>query len=694
MNSVSLPSWRDWLFSGKAFLASMLALYIALAFDLPRPYWAMAAVYVVANPLAGATSSKGLYRALGTLIGASAAVFFVPLFVNAPELLSLVVALWTGCLLYISMLDRTPRSYVFMLAGYSLPLIALPDVGVPDTIFDTALARTEEILIGITCASVVGAVVFPTSVGTALSARLATWLDDAASWAGEILRGEGAIPATPLRRQKLAADIAGLDLVISQLAYDAAARDVERHARELRGRLLMLLPLLSSLADRLHALKDADGKLPDGLAPLLLEADAFLRHGAEAGSGTPDRLLACIAVLEPQEHATWDDMMLSSALARLKEIVDLWQDCLALRGEIAKGHTSGQSSGRWRPAFLHRRVVARSRHHDHGLLLFSAGSVVVGTLVACLIWIGIGWANGAGFVMMTAVACSFFAALDRPAPLIRSMFIWCTVSLVISGIYLFGILPMVHDYEMLVLVFAPPFLLLGLMIPKPQFNMLAMLLAVNTASFVALQNRYGADFVTFANEGIAASAGVGFALVWTLLTRPFGAEMAARRLAAAGWHDLAETAAGSRREDQDKLAGRMLDRLGQLVPRLAAIEDRELAKIDGFAEVRVGFNIIELQKARRRLGAQAAEAVDDVLAGVSQLYRERVASGRLVEPAAELCTRIDEALAVAGARGREARDALVGLRRVFFPEALGPTGGYVPRETLPREVVPMLIAAE
>ncbi len=56
---MTLPSWRDWLFSGKAFLASMLALYIALAFDLPRPYWAMAAVYVVANPLAGATSSKG-----------------------------------------------------------------------------------------------------------------------------------------------------------------------------------------------------------------------------------------------------------------------------------------------------------------------------------------------------------------------------------------------------------------------------------------------------------------------------------------------------------------------------------------------------------------------------------------------------------------------------------------------------------
>ncbi|MBN9116049.1 MAG: FUSC family protein, partial [Pandoraea sp.] len=47
------PSSRDWIFSIKAFLASMLALYIALALGLPRPYWAMATVYIVSHPLTG-----------------------------------------------------------------------------------------------------------------------------------------------------------------------------------------------------------------------------------------------------------------------------------------------------------------------------------------------------------------------------------------------------------------------------------------------------------------------------------------------------------------------------------------------------------------------------------------------------------------------------------------------------------------
>nr|WP_281418598.1 FUSC family protein [Ancylobacter oerskovii] len=685
-----MPSWRDWLFSGKAFLASMLALYIALAFDLPRPYWAMAAVYIVANPLAGATSSKGLYRALGTLIGAAAAVFFVPVFINAPELLTLVVALWTGTLLYISMLDRTPRSYVFMLAGYSLPLIALPVIGTPEEIFDVALARSEEIIIGITCATVVGAVVFPTSVGTALSARITGWLDDAASWAGEILHGEGALPATPLRRQKLAADIGGLDLIISQLSYDAATRDVVPHARELRGRLLMLLPLLSSLADRLHALKAEAGELPAELAALLQRVAEWFGEGRRADPGAADELIAAMTALRPEGAVDWSGLMQASALDRLGEVVSLWSDCLSLKADIERG----QHAGPWRPRFRHRRVVSRARYYDFGLMLFSAGSCVLATLVLSGFWILSGWSNGSGAVMMAAVACSFFAAMDRPAPFIRTMAVLTGVSVVIAGVYQFAILPMVHDFEMLVLVFAPPFLLLGLIIPRPQFNMLGVLMAVNTASFVAMQNRYNVDFATFANEGLAAVVGLTFAFAWTIATRPFGAEMAARRLVLAGWKDLAETASGHHRDDHERLAGRMLDRLGQLVPRIAVVDDRELAKVDGFAEVRVGFNIVELQKTRREFAEGERAAVDAVLAGVAGLYRERMARRGFVAPSDELCATLDNALRLIacqeGGVARRTIDALVGLRRALFPDAPGPAGGFAPKH--PDQ--PMLLAAE
>lgn len=648
---------------------------------------------MVANPLAGATSSKALYRALGTLIGACASVILVPLLVNAPELLSVVVALWTGTLLFISMLDRTSRSYVFMLAAYSLPLIALPTVGAPETVFDVALARSEEIIIGIVCASVVSSIIFPSSVGTVLGQRISSWLDDAGTWADEILRGEGASPATPLKRQKLAADVSGLDLVISQLKYDAGSRDIVRHSRELRGRLLMLLPLFSSLADRLHALKSGEKPLPQELVSVLNEVADWLGQGGRVkADDTADALSRKIEDLQQNDlDLGWDDLVRSSALARLKEIVDLWQDCLTLRDQIV----SGQQVGTWRPAFRHRNVVGHIRHYDYALLAFSACAVVVGIAVACFFWIYSGWQDGAGFVTMAAVACSFFAALDRPAPFITSMFIWSAMSLVIACVYIFGILPSISGFEMLVLVFAPPFLVMGLLIPRPQTNLLAMLLAVNGATFIALQDRYTADFASFTNSAIAALAGIGFALVWTLVTRPFGSELAAWRLVRAGWTDLAETAAGIRRADHERLSGRILDRLGQLVPRLAGIEDRELKKVDGYADVRLGFNVLMLQKERGQLGSAAAASVSEVLIGVSDFYRSRLKAKRAIDPADELRVSIDRGLeAVAQNKrepGRASLDALVGLRRALFPHA-EPPASWQPLISNTSQLLP--IAAE
>lgn len=47
----------------------------------------------------------------------------MPTLVNSPELLSLAIAAWVGLCLYVSLLDRTPRSYMFMLAGYTCALL-------------------------------------------------------------------------------------------------------------------------------------------------------------------------------------------------------------------------------------------------------------------------------------------------------------------------------------------------------------------------------------------------------------------------------------------------------------------------------------------------------------------------------------------------------------------------------------------
>src|SRR5215475_4713319 len=152
--------------------AVLCALYIAFALDLERPYWAMFSVFIVAKPISGAVRSKVVYRLLGTVGGAAMALFLVPPLVQAPMLLCVAISLWVGACLYFSLLDRTPRSYVLMLAGYTTAIVGLSVVDRPETIFDTTVARVEEISLGIICAAVAHSISFPQNIATKLNERI------------------------------------------------------------------------------------------------------------------------------------------------------------------------------------------------------------------------------------------------------------------------------------------------------------------------------------------------------------------------------------------------------------------------------------------------------------------------------------------------------------------------------------------
>ncbi|MBN3809302.1 FUSC family protein [Paraburkholderia sp. Ac-20347] len=694
---MTYPTLRDWLFSVKTFAASMLALYIALIFQLPRPYWAMASVYIVSNPFVGATRSKALYRALGTALGAAAAIALVPPFVETPLLFSVIVATWTGTLLYLAIMDRTARSYVFMLAGYTMPLIALPTVTDPSTVFDVAIARTEEITLGIICASVVGSNILPSRLAPTLIERADAWFRDAAFYGRETLSGHITGKALSACRQRLAATVNQLEFLLSQLSYDHTHPEVLARAENLRGRMQLFLPMISALADPLLALRRDLHTWPEGLDALLADAaqwfDAPLPTRAaemrdDSGDPVADSLRARIIALQPGHDAltSWEGALLSNALWRLGQVIDVWQDCRSLRALIA------HEAGSWRPRYRHWRLGGTERFYDRGMMLISCAVPVSAILVACWLWVSSGWHDGAGAVTLAAVACCFFAALDEPAPMVFRFFAATAASVVFAGLYLFVVLPKVHDFPMLVLLFAGPFILIGTLIPRPQFNMVTMLVAVNTATFISIQSAYEADFLVFLNSNIAGVAGLLFAYVWTRVTRPFGAELAARRLLRSSWSDVALSASVAPLGDQRNLASRMLDRLMQLLPRLAASDEHRHPSIESFRDLRIALNALDLRRSRRKLDGDVPAAIDRVLAGVSDHYsRCAQASARQDAPPALLAT-IDDALHRVATRGiaqglgdaqtenaapprmrvsqrwlRDTLHALVGLRLSLYP---------------------------
>ncbi|SQH31234.1 fusaric acid resistance domain-containing protein [Pseudomonas mucidolens] len=665
-----MPPARDWVYGVRTFAASMIALYIAMLMQMPRPYWAMATVYIVSSPFVGPTSSKALYRAIGTFLGAMAAVFFVPMFVQTPYLLAIVIALWTGILLFLSLHLRTANSYALMLAGYTLPLIALPVVDNPLAVWDVAEARTEEIFLGIVVAAVVGAMFWPRRLAPVFDASVSKWFADATLYSQRFLTRNVQPEEVASLRGGMVATFNTLELMIGQLPHEGARPQTVRNTKELRGRMIHLLPVVDALDDALYALERRTPELVDTFAPLLTAASEWLESTANDASVERWRALRDqLEALQPDADALDDrhQLLFSNALYRLGEWIDLWQDCRSLQAAI-----QCESQAPWRAVYRHWRLGRLTPFLDRGLMLYSAFSTVSAIIVASVLWILLGWADGGSAVILAAVACSFFASMDDPAPQIYRFFFWTAMSVLFASLYLFLILPNLHDFPMLVLAFAVPFICVGTLTVQPRFYLGMLLTIVNTSSFISIQGAYDADFLSFANANLAGPVGLLFAFVWTLIARPFGAELAAKRLTRFSWRDIVSLTEPATLAEHRRLGVQMLDRLMQHLPRLAMTgQDSGVA----LRELRVALNLLDLLAYAPRVLGVPRVLLDQVVAEVGAYFKACLKAGeRLPTPSGLLMTLDRTRRALNGQGLQDAGEtrlhllhALSGLRLALLP---------------------------
>jgi len=671
-----MPRLNELIFALKTYLGAMAALALAFWLGLDNPYWAMATAYIVAQPLTGATRSKALYRFCGTFAGGVAAVVLVPNLVDAPVLLSLAMATWIGLCLYMSLLDRTPRAYLFMLAGYSAGIIGFPAIATPGEIFHVAITRVEEISIGIVCTSLFGTVLFPRPLGPVLAARIVTWMKPAAEWAAAALAGHEEDEQTRTSRRQMAAEAADISMMTTQLAFDTShLQGAVRHVVRLRVYVLSLMPIISSIGDRVVQLRAVHGITPR-LQKLLDAISRWITTGYNAPPAVADALLAEIdsEVREGEDHICWEGILRATLLERLGELVSLVR-----HARLIRHHVIDDDAAPAIPATEPESLAVPYQLRDHAMALLSALAAGVTLLLVSAFWIFTGWSYGAGAALIATVACSFFAAQDDPAPAIRLMTRNACIALAGAGFYLFVILPRVQTFPELMLVLLPAGLIIGVLVSRPATFGTGMVLGAFGSTNLALNNSYAGNFENFANSGAALILGLTAALVITRLIRSVGAAFSARRLLRAGWRDIAIAATVEGAHDRAHLTGIMLDRLGLLMPRLAAVsQSADLAAADVLADLRVGLNAIGLQHEARFLSEHERRETALVLAGVADHYR----GNPLIQAGSSLRDRIDKSiLLVAGnldatheRHHREVLMLLVGLRSVLFRDAPSPFG--------------------
>jgi uncharacterized membrane protein YccC len=437
---------RPIIFSLNCYIATILTMFVAFSLDLKSPGWAMTTVYLTSQPLSGVMRAKAVYRAIGTFIGGAAMVAIVPNLVDAPELTTLAIIFWVALCVFISLLDRTPRSYMFVLSGYTAALIGFPSVLAPGTVFDTAVSRVEEITLGVVCAAIVHSLIFPKSAFSAFEQKLRSALADTRRWLADGLHQQ-ATPEAEMERRRIAADISELYLLGTSLRFDTSLHRPDIGAiRAFDRKIVALLPLVSAIEDRLTLLRRI-GPLDAKLTRALDGVYEWLESKAPGDRLRAGELKEACAATTPTvgPQSSWADLVRVNVAVRLIELIDSWQACLSLAAYLAEPEQTPSAEVRAAAA----QVGPKPMHTDPGIALLSALAAAVAMGICAFFWIATAWPEGGGATAFAAVACTLFASLDDPTPTIRNITLLLALCIPIVIIYQFFVLPAVGGFVLL-----------------------------------------------------------------------------------------------------------------------------------------------------------------------------------------------------------------------------------------------------
>lgn len=593
-----------WLFSIKAFAAAMMALFIALSLDLAQPSWSVTTAYVVSQPLAGMVLSKALYRAIGTVIGAAASVVLIALLNDQPPLFLIALAAWIAIGAFITSYYRdAPQSYAATLAAFTAALVGLTAAAAPETVFNLAVARTEEILLGIASGTFVHHVIVPRTAGTALRAASHRALQQIAHLSTSLLSGS----RTHMQPQELQALINSIFQIDSlrgfALLETPAARRSDSRIRLLRNKLFSMLALLVSLGDRIDFLRHRHPGLHALLRPTLeqtsaaLQADPETDHADERGSTWSGPTVA-------ELRADHDQFFVRSIVLRIDDLRRTWSEIVALDRRVEAEAPAGEFD---QDAELHR-------FRDFSTAVLGGVTAFVAVLAASAFWIFTAWPSGATAVIFTAVTCTIMAPRDAPAKSAATFLLLSVVGAAIAAVYVLALLPRLDTFAELVIALAPFYLTAGLMLTSPKLLPLAMPMIFNGGALLGLSNAMSYDFAEFLNTAIAILAGTGFGALVLLLFHTPHQSQAIERLKADQRRDLLDLLRTDGAMAPRSFESHTFDRINVMLPRLDAEAAADRAILTGsLAGLRVGLNLIALNRLKRDLDSASLSRLDESL---------------------------------------------------------------------------------
>lgn len=624
------PSRLDLIFALKTFIAGMLALFVSFELDLINPMWSIGTVLIIANPYSGMVSSKCVYRVVGTIGGAVIALTLTPHLINTPWIFTLVLSLWVGFALYVSLLDRTPRSYAFMLAGYSTAMIVFNAITYIDqyNIFDIALARVIEISIGVISSAVVSATILPMHIGSAIKQRVIKALKDTENLFANLLNTDSQQNNTQLLAA-ITRDTTDIHALAVHLSYEKGElHGMTKPLQEMLHQISMVVANLVALSERIKQLQELRfiETHADKLQQLSAHVVQFLEQKDliidENILQLPDEFESDFASL--MESASTHQQVLVAAMkmdvrhfiSNVLAVKVLWQRIQQGNKEIPDNITP-------------MTTKYPSLHRDHGVAIRGGISAVLITFIVTGVWIISGWKAGFMMAQMGAVTACILTALDNPVPVLR-IFIWGSIaSAVLVFVYAFGIFPHVTTFWELGLVLLPMFLFAVSMMANQMLMPVGMVLGINTMMGLNLHNAYSMDAVSYLDSSFAMILGVLVSLIVIDVVRAMSPDTSASRILALHYRAMRQAIYLPYGLDFKVHLRSMLDRIGILNSKMVQSDEIKASIQQALIESSSIVDLSRLQELANQFPqtSELTQHIGDLQQNLDELFRAKENDG-------------------------------------------------------------------
>jgi uncharacterized membrane protein YccC len=638
------PNKMDWIFATKTFVAGMLALYIAFSLNLAYPIWAIGTVFIIANPYSGMTSSKSIYRVLGTLLGAIVSIAVTPLLMNTPWLFTFFLAAWVGFCLYISLLDRTPRSYVSMLAGYTTVIICYNIVYYADTvsIFDMAIGRFLEITVGVVCSAIVSTTIFPLHIGPAVETRVAKTIQDTSVLFDQILLDQKQLDSYNQLLGNITRDTSDIHAMAVHLSYEKSSlQGMTKPLQEMLHQLTVLVANLVAMSERLKQLDQIDMTYRAHLKAVHAHISEFLKDEHKIKQQELNLLPsqfesdfdALVTSARPEQGIILNGLKMDIRhfIQNVRAVKLIWQ-------RIQQGDDSLPES------ITPLTTTYPSLHRDHGVAVRGGVSAFI-IMIATAFWILSGWKAGFMLAEMAAITACILTAMDNPVPALK-MFIRASIyAVVMVFIYAYGIFPHVTTFWELMLVLAPFIIFCLMLFPHPPLTGLSLPLLMGTVMGLNFQNTYALDQITFFDASIASLIGPMISVYVIHLVRAMSPDITVQRILAVHYKAVRKALYLPYGADFKRHLRSMLDRIGVLNSK-AAVQSQSLNKEIHLAliETSAVVDLTRLQELIEKLPEQESivSSIEDLQQSLDDYFRAK----EMQRPHADILQNLLHSLAV------------------------------------------------